>query len=371
MGVVMATVIFWQNIPSIHQAPLISEFVGLWPGDVLVVTENDISDKRKSQGWTLPNYGSAQVIIAPTRLDRERLHARHSSASDVHVFSGIDAYPGNYKSFKNIIKSQAKVGLLGEAGKGGGAVKSFLRKVAYKLKVIRFSSDVDFVLGIGDVGVEWYVSSGFDELKVHSFMYHVERYKSSEIPVSHQLGEGVNFIFVGEIAKHKGLDLLFRALAKISTMKGCFDFKLRLVGTGPEEQELRKLALQLELSNNIIWLGTRPNDMVRELMCFSDFLVLPSRYDGWGAVINEALCGGTPVVVSDACGASCLIKEDFLGKVFSSNNSSDLFLKLIEIFSMTDRAAARLKIVDWAESNIAPEVGAKKLARVIEGALSL
>ena len=50
-------------------------------------------------------------------------------------------------------------------------------------------------------------------------------------------------------------------------------------------------------------------------MAAADVLVLPSRFDGWGAVVNEALMVGTPVICSDRCGASDVIENGRNGYV--------------------------------------------------------
>ena len=57
----------------------------------------------------------------------------------------------------------------------------------------------------------------------------------------------------------------------------------------------------------------------------ADVLILPSVYDGWGAVVNEALQVGCYVICSDACGASDLMKkESRLGKVFRRGDEQAL-----------------------------------------------
>ena len=53
-------------------------------------------------------------------------------------------------------------------------------------------------------------------------------------------------------------------------------------------------------------------------------LVLPSRWDGWGMVVNEAFSVGVPVIVSDHCGAADLVRSGVNGYVFRSGDASDL-----------------------------------------------
>ena len=66
------------------------------------------------------------------------------------------------------------------------------------------------------------------------------------------------------------------------------------------------------------------NEQVRQELLKSDVLILPSKFDGWGCVVNEALQCGLRVIVSDACGAHSLIQENHdLGEVFESENWAD------------------------------------------------
>ncbi|KJV43323.1 hypothetical protein VH88_01095 [Brevundimonas sp. KM4] len=48
--------------------------------------------------------------------------------------------------------------------------------------------------------------------------------------------------------------------------------------------------------------------------------MLPSRYDGWGAVISEAIMVGTPAVCSDRCGSAGVVRASGRGGVFAAND---------------------------------------------------
>ena len=66
----------------------------------------------------------------------------------------------------------------------------------------------------------------------------------------------------------------------------------------------------IDLSKGMDHIYLKPfmdNTKVRLAIEEADLLVLPSRFDGWGAVVNEALGAGTPVLVSDLCGSSYLV----------------------------------------------------------------
>ena len=62
---------------------------------------------------------------------------------------------------------------------------------------------------------------------------------------------------------------------------------------------------------------------MHKLMCDSDLLILPSRFDGWGAVVNESLMCGTPVICSHRCGAKDLLMESWRGEIVPSCQPAD------------------------------------------------
>ena len=67
---------------------------------------------------------------------------------------------------------------------------------------------------------------------------------------------------------------------------------------------------------------------IPHLMSSADCLILPSRHDGWGAVVSEALMVGTPVICSDACGSAGVVHASGVGGVFRSGDHCALTAEL-------------------------------------------
>lgn len=72
------------------------------------------------------------------------------------------------------------------------------------------------------------------------------------------------------------------------------------------------------------FLGVKTNREVQERMRTGDLLVLPSLYDGWGTVVNEALQNGMRVLCSDACGASVLLDGCVRGASFPAASRENM-----------------------------------------------
>jgi glycosyltransferase involved in cell wall biosynthesis len=97
----------------------------------------------------------------------------------------------------------------------------------------------------------------------------------------------------GRLHRQKGFDLLLQAFARL----GIADLALVLLGEGPERSHLESLVRELGIASRVVMPGFVANPwrwMARALA-----FVLPSRYEGFGSVLVEAMACGTPVVATD------------------------------------------------------------------------
>jgi glycosyltransferase involved in cell wall biosynthesis len=102
----------------------------------------------------------------------------------------------------------------------------------------------------------------------------------------------------------------------------------------------------------------------------SDFTILPSRFDGWGAVVNESLSVGTPVVVSRYCGASELLRgRASLGRVLERLDPVSL-AEAIEEAALKGCTGAdqRQRIAEWARTVISGESLCRYFLEILERA---
>src|SRR5262249_42870073 len=133
---------------------------------------------------------------------------------------------------------------------------------------------------------------------------------------SSTLSKGTEVIFVGQLIDRKGVDLLIEAGQPL--LKENPDLHLSLIGSGNEALVLRKRARALGIEDRVNFEGTISSDIIQSRIARADVLVLPSRWDGWGMVVNEALSAGVPVIVSDRCGAADVVQNGVNGYVFKS-----------------------------------------------------
>ncbi|MHC1729249.1 MAG: glycosyltransferase [Syntrophobacteraceae bacterium] len=310
-------IVFWQEAPSPHQAPWIRALAGLLPaGEVVGVFQRELAPFRLAMGWIPPEYGQAQVFVAPDRATIDRLLGDDCERV-VHVFSSMVHNPGVNAIFRQALSSRAIVGVLSEARNWRGW-KGVLRQAHSLFHEHSYRRRVDFVLAMGRVGIRWFTKCGYDPAKLFPFCYVVEK-QQCENCQSH-VNSNVVIASVGRFLSWKRIDLLLKAVAEIPS----HGWTLKIIGDGELRPLLETMARDLGRREEVAFKGRMSNDRVRQELALSDLFVLPSQFDGWGAVVNEALMSGVPVICSDNCGSADLIRAGLNGELFQSGSVSSL-----------------------------------------------
>lgn len=125
-------------------------------------------------------------------------------------------------------------------------------------------------------------------------------------------------LFVGRLEKMKCPDLLIHSFISLDR----HDSVLVIVGEGSLKQELKEIATSSS-NQNIIFTGRLSGESLYAWYYLANVFVLPSSYEPFGAVVNEALVAGCYTIVSDKIGASCLI-NDKNGSIFRSDTQKAL-----------------------------------------------
>ncbi len=140
------------------------------------------------------------------------------------------------------------------------------------------------------------------------------------------------FLYFGRISKEKGLITL------LSAFKNLPDRKLKVLGTGPQINDLNKF---IEANNlmNVELMGFKSGKELKELISKAYFVILPSEcYENNPLTIIESYNLGTPVIGSNAGGIPEIIKDEITGYIFESRNSEDLQLKLKKAISLSNES---------------------------------
>jgi len=323
--------------------------------EVVVVATEAMSEDRRKLGWSVPTLGPVRVIFGPDQ--KQVMEVVNSSGTDsIHLIAGARGTTLGKQVAHACRASRRRMGLITESPDPRG-LGGLLRWVKYSWERITMGRHFDFILAMGRKGARWFKLCGYPEARVFPFAYVAERCENSSRV---EIGKVFRFLFVGQLIPRKGVDLLLQALARVPHCE------LSMIGDGPEREKLQKLALECEIADRVFWGGKMKSAEAQSRLFTADVLVLPSREDGWGTVVNESLMAGTPVICSTACGSSELIQHPWLGTVFQANRIASLAEALAFWSSQgTVSAQQRQRIRNWAGCIEAPRV-----ARYVEEVLA-
>lgn len=165
---------------------------------------------------------------------------------------------------------------------------------------------------------------GVDERKLVYLPYGIDLsgYKTKKIPEKKIVG------FVGRLEKIKGCYVLIRAFKRVvDKIPGAI---LYIVGDGKEENNLRDFVNSLGLNKNVLFLGRKTEDELKDFYPSVQFLIVPSIWLETPALVTyEALASGRPVIASNIGDFPELIKDGENGFLFKPNDPEDLANKII------------------------------------------
>lgn len=164
----------------------------------------------------------------------------------------------------------------------------------------------------------------------------------------------VVFIYVGRLEPYKGILLLLKTFLQLSEA----NVRLLIVGEGSCRVAVKDAA---SIDKRIVYVGRRDFTGVIEAFAIADVAVVPSLFEPWGLVVNEAMAAGLPVIASDRVGAvDDLVVDGITGKVFTAGHIPELLVALKELLDKQVRlrlsAAACELIEEWTL-----ETSAKKI----------
>lgn len=120
--------------------------------------------------------------------------------------------------------------------------------------------------------------------------------------------EPLRVLFAGRLLGWKGVHFAIRSLA--AARNAGVSVELTIVGAGPYEQELRRLAVAMGVEQSIQWLGHRTQSELFDLYRSMHGFIFPSLHDSGGTVVLEAQANGLPVVCLDLGGPATLVTPE-------------------------------------------------------------
>ena len=176
--------------------------------------------------------------------------------------------------------------------------KEFIKK--------QFVKNCDVGLSYGELSKSYFIELGMPAEKIiikpnvsSSSLF----YKSNILEKPNCMTLNKYFIYVGRFSEEKNLILMLNAFNKASKQLLNLEWGLLLVGSGPQEKELKSY-IEDNGIQNITFSGFVDKHELVKYYNHSDVFILPSIRETWGMVVNEAMMCGLPVIVTSQSGCS-------------------------------------------------------------------
>ena len=205
-----------------------------------------------------------------------------------------------------------------------GALAGRVMDVTSRLHTLHYLYGVyETMIAPTDFLYDAYVGNRFYPARLKKINFGIELKRTLDFARLRKARNGkVNFGYIGQISRHKGVDLLIKAYSAIKGNNGS------LVIYGPFDQDTSYMEELKRLASGcagVEFKGTFPQQELGQRLSEMDFLVIPSRwYENSPLVLLYALATKTPVIVTDVKGLSEFVTNDINGYTFKKDSSEHL-----------------------------------------------
>ncbi len=234
------------------------------------------------------------------------------------------------------------------------------RRIAYRMLwpilLLASRGKMPCILAVSPMAEEQLGRVGFPAEVIYPFGYCLER-RDVE-PAKKVDTQVLRILFSGSLILRKGLDIAIAAIQQVNTPS--VRLLLDIYGPGEISKYLK------DDLPGIRYKGVYPQGDGQRIISAYDLLLVPSRHDGWGVVVNEALMQGVPVVVSDRVGAKILLEGTSTGMIFRNEDVAQLAGLLNDLAEHRDRIAKMKSQCAGIRDFITPQSGAEYLVQVLK-----
>jgi len=164
---------------------------------------------------------------------------------------------------------------------------------------------------------------------------------------------------VSRFDKRKGIEYLIKAIGLLKVKYK--DIKLILVGDGPQRSFLSRLVKELNLVDQVVFVGKTFE--VEKYLSIFDFFVLPSLQEGLSIAIIEAMASGVPVIASNVGGIPEVITHKYDGILIRSKNENDISEAIIQL---NNNKELKNKLISNAYNKISAKFDIRKIVKEFE-----
>lgn len=207
-----------------------------------------------------------------------------------------------------------------------------IHDLRYRIKPLRYYSKIYAISNSVSRDIEY--RSSYRPIVVHNGVRTIE-IKSKKW---HSQIEGTQKIHIVQVSRlvsdKKGQDILILALSKLISEFNYRNITVDFVGDGSSLRMLKDLTVSLGIDSYVNFSGNKPREWVYQHLSDYDIFVQPSRYEGFGLTVVEAMVAKLPVIVADNDGPAEIVGYGKYGFVFKKNDVDDLVAKLVNAIEL-------------------------------------
>ena len=323
---------FFSNFLNHHQLPLCEEFLHHGNVDFVFVATEPISQDRLDMGYE--NMNNYPFVVRAYENDGEKeLALKIAKEYDVCIFG---ASPNYYLSER--LKNNKLTFRFCERLFKKGIWRRFIPKTRKSIYngYTRYKHDLLYILCASAYTSYDLSLCGFPSEKCFKWGYFpkINQVDVNKLLEEKQKKEKVEILYAGRLLKLKRVIESCKAVNKL-VKRGQLNFHYTIIGDGEQKNQIVEYINKNNLDNFITILPFMKPEEVREYMDKADIFFFGSNYyEGWGAVVNEALNSGCVLVASHAVGSvPFLIKSNENGLIYRLGDINAIcknFNKLIE-----------------------------------------
>ncbi len=293
--------------------------------DYHFISTEPMEDERKEMGWEVK---TAQPYEIKSFVSKENLKKAIMIAdkSDVVITgSAPDTFiEGRLKNNKLVFRYSERIFKTGRWHILSPRVLAYLYSRHYK-----YRNNNTYLLCASAYTAGDFAVAGLYKTKAYKWGYFPEA-KTYDINQLLKLksSKTIEILWVGRFLGWKHPEAAIEVARRLK--KDNISFRLRMVGAGEKEYDIRQLIAKYNLAEFVSLEGIMPPEKVRKHMERANIFLFTSDFnEGWGAVLNEAMNSGCAVVASHAIGsAPFLIKNGINGYLYRNGDIENLYVKV-------------------------------------------
>lgn len=318
---------FYSNFLNHHQLPLSREFIKLGIDYTFVATE-PIPKERINLGYEDMNKKYPFVLTTYDSVENCKKALELCKTSDLII---LGSAPEIY--IKERLKENKITFRYSERLHKQGILRLFDPILFFKImrRNYKYKDKSFYLLTSSAYAATDYSKYGVFKNKMFKWGYftEVKKYNIDFLIKNKRNNKKIKILWCGRLINWKHPELAIKVANRL--MLDGYKFELNIIGTGNKENRLEDMIKKYHLENCVNLIGSVSSKDVRKYMEDTNiFLFTSTYYEGWGAVLNEAMNSGCAVVASHAIGSvPFLIKHKENGMIYCNGNFNSLYSNVI------------------------------------------